>query len=412
MTDGSESRALAADLVHRVLTGGAYSNVLVRNETGPLPRQDARFVQRLVYTVLRFLPRLDHTIAAYADRPKERIDPITLDGLRVGAAELLVLGSSPHGAVDTAVDAVRLRGASRAAGFVNAVLRKIAAGGEVAFPAGNAGTAMHFGVAPWLYEHLRATWGKEETEAFLASSNEPARLGIRVRGGSSVGYGERVPGIPEAWWCDEPEVVRSLVAEGAASIADPASTAVGHAVGVGPGMRVADLAAAPGGKTLQLVDAMAGDGTLVAIDRHERRIGAARRRLGTDGATVTWVVADARQPPLAPGRFDRVLLDAPCTGLGTLRRRPEIKHRLAANSPLEAGKRQRAMLDAALALLAPGGRLVYSVCTVFAEETVDVVAGCRGRAPTDLPGRPFGDGLLLGPHTTGTDGMFICVFDR
>ena len=121
-------------------------------------------------------------------------------------------------------------------------------------------------------------------------------------------------------------------------------------------------------------------------------------------------MADALQPPLAS--MDGVLLDAPCTGLGTLRRRPEIKHRLAANAPFDAGKRQRAMLDAALALLAPGGRLVYSVCTVFAEETVDVVAGRRGRAPADLPGRPFGDGLLLSPHTTGTDGMFICVFDR
>jgi 16S rRNA (cytosine967-C5)-methyltransferase len=129
------------------------------------------------------------------------------------------------------------------------------------------------------------------------------------------------------------------------------------------------------------------------------------------GSDVHWLVADARRPPLQHGVFDRVLLDAPCTGLGTLRRRPEIRHRIRPSSSAEAGLRQRAMVEAALPLLRPGGRLVYSVCTVLALETIDVVAGLGARPPDDLPGLRTGDGLLLAPHLTGTDGMFIAVID-
>ena len=254
MTDGSASRARAADLAHRVLAGGAYSNVLVRNATSGLSRQDARFVQRLLYTVLRLLPRLDHSIAAYADRPHDRIDSVTLDGLRVGAAELLFLESSPYAAVDAAVDAVRGRGAPRAAGFVNAVLRRMAVEGEADLPPGPEGAAMRLGVTPWLYRRLTDTWGREETEAFLAASNRPARVGLRMSSSALVEAGAPVPGIPGARWCDDPAVVASLVEQRAASVADPASTAVGSVVAAAPGMRVADLAAAPGGKTLHLAD--------------------------------------------------------------------------------------------------------------------------------------------------------------
>jgi len=412
MRNGSQTRALAADLVHRVLDGGAYSNVVVRSPTEPLSSQDARFVQRLLYTVLRQLPRIDHTLATYADRPLDRIDEVTRDTLRVGVAEILLLDSSPYAAVDEAVDAVRLRDAPRAAGFVNAVLRKVAARGEAELPSGEKGAALRFGVTEWLYRRLVGIWGKNEAEAFLSASNTPALIGLRMRPEAAFEPGESVPGIPDARWCADPEFAKAAIDARAVTVADPASTAVGWAVDAGPGMRVADLAAAPGGKTLQLADAMEGSGTLVAIDRHERRIRSARHRLSDLGDAVSWLLADARQPPLADGQFDRVLLDAPCTGLGTLRRRPEIKHRLTQMSPAAAGKRQRAMLEAGLALLSPGGRLVYSVCTVFPEETIDVIAGHGGRAPDGLPGRPWGDGLLLAPHTTGTDGMFISVFEH
>jgi len=189
-------------------------------------------------------------------------------------------------------------------------------------------------------------------------------------------------------------------------VADPASTAVGLAVAAEPGMAVADLAAAPGGKTWHVWDQLEGEGLLIAADRHPRRLASARRRLP---AGIQWLVADAAAPPLRSAAFDRVLLDAPCTGLGTLRRRPEIRHRIRPASPAELGARQRRMLEAALALVKKGGRLVYSVCTLFREETVDVVSGLKAAAPAGLPGETIDGGLLLAPHLTGTDGMFISV---
>jgi 16S rRNA (cytosine967-C5)-methyltransferase len=127
---------------------------------------------------------------------------------------------------------------------------------------------------------------------------------------------------------------------------------------------------------------------------------------------VEWVLADAEHPPFGRQTFDKVLLDAPCTGLGTLRRRPEIRHRLDPEAPRAYGSLQRTLLERALDLVLPGGRLVYSVCTVFPEETTEVVAGLGGRAPSGLEGTPLGDGVLLAPHITGTDGMYISVFDR
>ncbi len=154
---------------------------------------------------------------------------------------------------------------------------------------------------------------------------------------------------------------------------------------------------------------MEGKGRLIALDRHPRRVATARRRLAKADVHLPWVVADARRPPLMRGRFDRVLLDAPCTGLGTLRRRPEIRHRLTADQPSEAGRRQREMIEAALALLKPDGLLVYSVCTVFPEETTQAIAGLAARPPEDLPGRREGAGWLLAPHLTSSDGMFISL---
>ena len=135
----------------------------------------------------------------------------------------------------------------------------------------------------------------------------------------------------------------------------------------------------------------------------------ARRRLLRHGADPSWVVADGRRLPFEASTFDRVLLDAPCTGLGTLRRRPEIRHRLQEDSPARAGELQRELLEAALTVVRRGGVVTYAVCTVFPEETIEVVADLAAEPPTGLPGRPFGKGWLLGPHLTDSDGMFISL---
>jgi 16S rRNA (cytosine967-C5)-methyltransferase len=148
---------------------------------------------------------------------------------------------------------------------------------------------------------------------------------------------------------------------------------------------------------------------LIASDRHPRRVASARRRLQREGADVAWVVADGIRAPFPPRTFDRVLLDAPCTGLGTLRRRPEIRHRLTPDRPARFGAGQHRLLDAALQLVKPDGLVVYAVCTVFPEETTEIVANRRATPPVGLPGRQAGKGWLLGPHLTGSDGIFISV---
>jgi 16S rRNA (cytosine967-C5)-methyltransferase len=192
---------------------------------------------------------------------------------------------------------------------------------------------------------------------------------------------------------------------------DPSSVAVGQAVMARPGNLVVDLAAAPGGKTMHLVDETASSGLggrrVVAIDSSLKRVQRASRR----APEASWMVGDALSPPLKSATFDRVLLDAPCSGFGTLRRRPEIRHRVTRGRVEELAELQRRMLTAALDLVKPGGRLVYSVCTVVPAETVELVSGFGAVPPEGLPGRIWGDGLLLAPHLTGTDGMFIAVIE-
>ncbi|MEA3511130.1 MAG: methyltransferase domain-containing protein, partial [Actinomycetota bacterium] len=163
---------------------------------------------------------------------------------------------------------------------------------------------------------------------------------------------------------------------------------------------------------LHLSDLLGGQGTIVGMDRNAGRLASAQRRLVRLGADAWWVIGDAMKPPFARASFDRILLDAPCTGLGTLRRRPEIRHRLRPESAAEAGRVQRQMLEAAISLLRPGGRLVYSVCTVTPEETANVVAGIDSHAPEGLPGSAIDGGILLAPHVSASDGMFVAVIDR
>lgn len=146
------------------------------------------------------------------------------------------------------------------------------------------------------------------------------------------------------------------------------------------------------------------------MDVHPGRLRRARRR-SADLAAVRWVLGDARRPPYRERSFERVLLDAPCTGLGTLRRRPEIRYRFEPSAPERYGRLQREMLERARRLVAPGGRLVYSVCTPTSAETVEVVAGLGFHPAEGLVGPRRGDGVLLGPHSTGTDGMFIAAME-
>ena len=398
MKPGVEARLTAARLVGRVVRGGAWSNVVVRNLD--LPEADARLVRHLVYGTLRNLRRLDRAIDGLSHRPLSTIDDGLIDVLRVAFHEVLFGRTASHAVPDMAVEAARAHGHFRAVGFVNALVRNLQRNGEPTPPSGIAET---FGLPEWVIDDLVATWGEGPALAFAEAAHQDAPVTFRMEAGTFLPAGMIPTAVRGAYIHPRGRVPPGAVVQ------DPASLAVVEAVGVDLGDRVLEVGAAPGGKTMALWDR--GPAILAALDSHARRIRRARKRTARSGFGGWWVRADGRSLPFREATFDRVLVDAPCTGLGTLRRRPEIRFRVSEGDRDRLADLQRRLLEGALGMVRPGGRVVYAVCTVTSAETVRVVAGLGGRPPEGLPGLRVDGGLLMGPHLTGTDGMFISVLD-
>ncbi len=383
----AQDRVDAARALGRVVRAGAWSNIVSREASDP------RTAQYLVYGTLRRLNQIDARLTDCSSRPLDRISKDLLDLLRVVGFEL---ADEPERATAVVVD-TGVRAASllepRFRGFANAVLRRMAEKGPLPEPA----SASDRGIPDWLDRVVADELGREETTALWKASDRGAPVGLRST--TPIEGAQPVAGIADAWiWSNGAPPAN-------ARVQDPSSVAVGNSLGVEPGMLVLDMAAAPGGKTSHLLDLGA---RVVAADSHRRRVKTGAGRV--PGAS--WVVADGTRPPFRPATFDRVLVDAPCTGLGTLRRRPEVRYNVTPEGMNRLAAIQRDMLGVALDLVRPGGRLVYSVCTVTPAETIEVVGGLGGRAPALLPGRPWGDGWLLSPDLGPTDGMFVCIFER
>jgi 16S rRNA (cytosine967-C5)-methyltransferase len=339
----------------------------------------------------------------------------------------LVEGVAPHAAVGETVTAVSSR-SRRARGFVNAVLRRVAElGPPWPWPAGDDvdAIAVRSSHPPWIVARLLADLGTTDAFAVLDADNEAAAVTLRVnprRGAATALAAElRSAGADVAAGALVPSalVVRGAgdlgrlpaVVDGRATPQDQASQAVVDVLDPQPGERIADLAAAPGGKAGAIGERT--DALVVALDRRRLRLvkaAAARLRL----AGLTPVRADGRHPPCRPGVFDRVLVDAPCSGLGVLRRRPDARWRLRPESIAPLAGLQRELLAAGAILLRPGGTLVYAVCTLTWEETREIDAWATAELddlvalpPPGPPWRPWGRGALLLPHVAGTDGMFV-----
>lgn len=371
------------------MRSGAYSNVLLESSTRSQSPADRARTKALSYGVLRRLETIDRGIEKAADRPVDRIDSGFVDRLRVSAFELLYSDMPTPVAVSAGVDLVKEKN-KRASGFANAVLRRVAEQetGEVSLE-----------LPEWLKADLIREWDVDEVAAFATeSSKDPGRI-IRFDLDATP-VGEAIDGIEGAYRSEAGPLPAG------SNVQDAASIAVGNTVDALPGMKVVDLAAAPGGKAAHLRDQVGEAGLVVALDRHPRRARDARRRV----RDVQWVVADARRPPLPKGSFQRVLLDAPCSGFGTLRRRPEIRFRVDRSDVDRLAVLQRDLIESSLDLVAPGGRLVYSVCTVTPQETINAVDPYDFK-PAPVPGRVWGKGTLMAPHLTGTDGMFVAVHD-
>ncbi len=390
---------MAARLVGRVARGGAWSNVVVRELD--LPDRDGALVRHLVYGTLRNLPRLDRAIDQLSHRPFSRIEPAVLDVLRVAFHEVMFGRTPAHAAAHAAVESARTAGHTRATGFVNALVRRLQRQGEPSPPTELPDV---YSLAEWMVDDLVSTWGETFARDFVEAAHRNAPVTFWMEGGRAPPEGAVSTSVAGAY--SDPH---NRVPEGGV-VQDPASLAVVQAVGAGSGDAVLEVGAAPGGKTMALWEA--GPQRLVAVDNHGRRVRSGWRRTSRMGVGCRWVRADGKSLPFGSATFDAVLVDAPCTGLGTLRRRPEIRFRVTPADRDRLAGVQRRMLQEAMRVARPGGRVVYAVCTLTRAETIGVVSGLGGRPPGGLPGLKISEGLLMGPHLTHTDGMFISVLDR
>jgi 16S rRNA (cytosine967-C5)-methyltransferase len=447
-TDEGGARRAAFDILLRVERGGAYASVLLeRHESRQDDPREAALLHELVLGVLRRRAVLDELVARVSDRAPDRIDHEVRIALRIGAYGLFFLQRVPDfAAVDTAVELIKTGPSRGAASFANAVLRTLARQGPVLLPPppeeGDVeGLARYHSHPPWWVGRLVKRVGWVRASAMLQRNNEPSptvlRANLRRTTPDQLAARLLQEGIVTKPACFVPDALRvvsgpvgrsAALAEGAAWVQDEAAQLVTWMFERPLGPWVADLCAAPGGKTMQLAEWLGERGTVVATDRHPgrlRRLSANVRRVGA-GERVVPVRADMASGP-APlrGPFDQVLLDAPCSGSGTLGRRPEIRWRLREEDLKLLASRQESLLAAAAELLAPGGSLVYSVCSIEPEEGEDVVArfldrhrGFRRSDPRPaLPAIAHGlvhaDGSLrTSPAKEGLDGFYAVLLTR
>jgi 16S rRNA (cytosine967-C5)-methyltransferase len=363
------ARAVALEALNRIEHDGAYANLVLPGllAASRLDERDRAFTTELVYGTTRMRRALDFAVDRFVKRPTPG-ELRTI--LRLGAYQLLYARVPDHAAVSATVGLAARSGR----GFVNAVLRRVAANPEVDWPS----AAVRLSYPDWIAACLTDELGPSDAVAAMERMNQAPPVSTRADG----------------------------------YVQDQASQWVAALVEARAGERVVDLCAAPGGKAT----ALAGDGPfVVAIDRHPVRAGlvVANARRTDVAASLAVVVADGARAPFASASFDRVLLDAPCSGLGALRRRPDARWRITAGDVGSLAAEQAALLASARILVRPGGVLVYCVCTLTAAESIDHDDGSWPTLDTpEAPWRPYGRGARLLPHDADTDGMIVLRYRR
>jgi 16S rRNA (cytosine967-C5)-methyltransferase len=437
----SPARVCALRVVRRVFEEGAYADRAFTAEAGELEPRDRSLAMALAYGTVQRRATLDYVAARLTDRPLNRLDAPVLAALRLGLFELLYLGgSAEHAAVNENVELVK-RVRPHAAGFANAVLRRAAREGP-AILAGlddrspGAAAVLH-SVPGWLASRWWDELGADEARALLGVVNEPAESALRVNplvatveevaaalpvpSRAAPGLPEGAPAarlpegtpitaLPEGLVLEGPFDVQGseLWQAGAVQPQSRASMLVSRMLGPRPGERVLDLCAAPGGKTTHLAALMGDAGEVIAVERHAGRAGALTRTVARMKTSCVRVEVGDAAAPRADGPFDRILVDPPCSGLGTLQSRPDLRWRARPEAIGGLAALQARILTAGAQVLAPGGTLVYSVCTISRVESEDVVAGfLRERGDFDVD-----EHVQLLPYRDGTDGFFIARLRR
>ncbi len=433
------TRRTAYDVLVAVREQGAYANLVLpgllrdRRLTG----RDAALATELAYGTLRAQGQLDVVLQACVDRPLAKVDPPVLDVLRLGAYQLLRTRIPPHAAVSATVDLARRVLSAGPASFTNAVLRRVAAKDLDAWVAElqpaepMAAIALATSHPRWIAQAFTDALRGDLDEARAALLADDARPGVHLvaRRMDRDTLAATSGGTPGPWSSHAVRLAEgdpgglSAVRDGRAGVQDEGSQLVALALAAapidGPDRTWVDLCAGPGGKAALLQAVAAARGARVlALELQPHRT-ALVRRSGVDLVAT----ADARRPPVAKGTVDRVLLDAPCSGLGALRRRPEARWRRQPSDLPPLTRLQGELLDAAALLLRPGGVLAYVTCSPHLAETVVPVLDVLRRHPEleQVDARPLfagvpalgeGPGVQLWPHRHGTDAMFLALLRR
>jgi 16S rRNA (cytosine967-C5)-methyltransferase len=437
----SDAREIASRVLRRVRRDGAYANLALSGalDQARLADADRALATELVYGVLRHRRRLDHALGLRSRRPVERIDADTLDVMRIAAYQLLQLDRVPrHAAVNEGVGLVRrLRGA-KVAGFANAVLRRVdAESWSTGLPADPvARLALECSLPEALVWRWIGQLGRSETEALAHKLLERAPLAVRCNAakasrdevrrrleqeGARVESGRWAPMALRVERLPDPFRAASYL-DGLWTVQDEGAQLVTELVQATGTQRVLDACAGVGGKTTDLA-ARARDGSVVAVDLSPVKLQLLQdhcRRLGLRCEVRQLDLTEAGA--LGTERFDRVLLDAPCSGLGLLRRHPELKWRWEERSVERLARLQRELLANLVPAVRPGGLLIYSVCTTTDEEGPEQARWLTATfpqlqpdPPTDPPLSRLWAGeaaLTLWPHRHDTDGFFIARFRR
>ena len=424
------ARRIAYGVLRRVDEGAYADRALVaecaRARLDPRERQQA---QRLAFGAVQMRRLLDWLIDGVADKP-QRIEPEIRDVLRLGAYEIIASDGTPdRAAVDQAATLARSlpgprgRGGARA-GLVNAVLRRIAESGPASIASlGDGDAALRHSFPDWIADGLRRSLGDADAEAVMAAANMPSESAVRwntLRGPREDIEDELPPWhgdplLPEAMVLEAPFALEESAAwrDGRVMAQSRASMLPAHVLNPMPGERILDLCAAPGAKATQLAALSGGDAEVVAVELHPARARALEEMARRMGADITVITGDGREVALPGDGFDAVLVDSPCTGTGVLSSRPDARWRRREEALPALVEIQSGLLARALEVVRPGGRVVYSTCSLLREEDEDVVraSGAEvddlgrefpGMGSPDLPGT-----LRLLPHVHGSDGFFI-----
>jgi 16S rRNA (cytosine967-C5)-methyltransferase len=433
------ARECAFAVIRRVFEEGAWADRALHGEVRRL-RLDARdraLATTLAYGTVQRRATLDHVIERLAGRPVAKLDPAVLAALRLGVFQLAFLDAIPaHAAVGESVELAKATSPGGAK-LVNAVLRRAsreARGLVEALPdATPEEAALRHSYPGWIAELWFDALGPDAARALMEAGNRPAESAVRANAlrttPEELARALDVPahpaeGLPEGLVLEGPfdSFGSPLWGEGLFMPQSRAAMAVSRVLGPRPGERVLDLCAAPGGKTTHLAALMGGEGEVVAVERHAGRAEALARTAERMGARVEVRTGDAAEPQ-EPEAYDRVLVDPPCSDLGTLASRPDARWRKAAALPGELAELQGRILRAGASALKPGGTLVYSTCTISPAENEAVVsrflAGRPDFALDDLradwpvwqhPTEPMYVQTL--PHRDGTDGFFVARLRR